>query len=164
MRPTVEELAARYGQNLYAAAFHVCGDPQMAEDAVQETFLQYWTTAKAFESEQHLRAWLFRVVINKTKNLRAWLLRRPTVPLEDYMAGLSFPSEEASGLFEAVMGLPRSYRTVIHLFYYEDYSVNEIAAILRVSPGAVKTRLSRGRAELRNRLKEVWEDEESGNL
>jgi len=49
---------------------------------------------------------------------------------------------------------------VIHLFYYEDYSVNEIAGILKVTPNNVKVRLSRGRLSLRNTLKEVWEDDE----
>ncbi len=159
MRLPIEALAEQYGQRLYAAAFHVCRDPQEAEDAVQETFLQYWTYQGEFESQQHLRAWLFRVAINKAKNLRDRFFRRHVIPLEDYMATLQFPSTEASDLFEAVMKLPAKYRIVVHLFYYEDYSVREIADILRLTPGAVKTRLSRGRMVLRDRLKEVWEDE-----
>ncbi len=159
MRPPVETLVAQYGQRLYAAAFHICRDPQEAEDAVQETFLQYWAHPKDFENDQHLRAWLFRVAINKAKNLRDRLFRRATVPLEEYMASLDFPSQEASRLFEAVLGLPENYRIVVHLFYYEDYSAREIADILHLTPGAVKTRLSRGRMALRDALKEDWEDE-----
>ena len=58
------------------------------------------------------------------------------------------------------MGLPEKYRIVIHLFYYEDYSVNEIADILKLTQGNVKVRLSRGRMLLRNTLKEGWEDDE----
>ena len=77
------------------------------------------------------------------------------------METLVFDSEESSVLFEAVMALPETYRIVIHLFYYEDYTVNEIADILRITPGNVKTRLSRGRASLRSALKEAWEDDES---
>ena len=49
---------------------------------------------------------------------------------------------------------------MVHLFYYEDYSVNEIADILKITPGNVKVRLSRGRMSLRNTLKEAWEDDE----
>ena len=62
------------------------------------------------------------------------------------------------------MALPEKYRLVIHLFYYEDYSVREIADILRITPDNVKTRLSRGRASLRSTLKEAWEDDESGEV
>ena len=63
-------------------------------------------------------------------------------------------------LFETVMNLPEKYRVVIHLFYYEDYSVKEIANILKISESNVKVRLSRGRMFLRETLKEVWEDDE----
>ena len=76
------------------------------------------------------------------------------------METLIFESEESSELFETVMKLPKKYRIVIHLFYYEDYSVNEIADILKVTPSNVKVRLSRGRMSLRDTLKEVWEDDE----
>ena len=67
---------------------------------------------------------------------------------------------EDSRLFEAVMELPDKYRTVIHLFYYEEYSVREIADILRCREGTVKSQLSRGRALLKTKLKEDWNDDE----
>ena len=76
------------------------------------------------------------------------------------METLAFESEEASDLFEAVMNLPEKYRIVIHLYYYEDYSVKEIAEILEVTPNNVKVRLSRGRQFLRSTLKEVWDYDE----
>ena len=80
--------------------------------------------------------------------------------MEDYIETLTFESSESSELFETVMNLPDKYRVIIHLFYYEDYSVNEIADILKISVSNVKVRLSRGRALLRETLKEVWEDDE----
>ncbi len=141
-------------------AFSVCKNTQDAEDVVQDTFIQYWAQKKEFVSEQHIRAWLIRVAINKAKNKVNTFFRKNTLPLEDYMQTLTFESEESSGLFEAVMGLPEKYRIVIHLFYYEDYSVNEIADILKLTQGNVKVRLSRGRMLLRNTLKEGWEDDE----
>lgn len=160
MKPSVEVLIERYRNNLYAAAFSICKQPQDAEDVVQDTFIQYWTQKKEFQSEQHIRAWLLRVAINKAKNKCSSFFRRNTLPLEDYIEILDFPTQEASGIFEAVLALPEKYRIVIHLFYYEDYSVSEIADILKLSPGNVKTRLSRGRNLLRAELKEVWEDDE----
>jgi len=68
------------------------------------------------------------------------------------MESMTFETPESAELFEDVMKLPEKYRIVIHLFYYEDYSVKEIAQILNVSEGSVKMRLSRGRAMLRVKL------------
>lgn len=161
MKPSLEAVVKAYQNRLYAAAFSVCKSPQDAEDVVQDTLLQYWTQKKEFETEQHVRAWLLRVAINKAKNKTRTFFRRKALPLEDYMETLVFASEESSELFEAVMALPEKYRIVIHLFYYEDYTVGEIADILHITPGNVKTRLSRGRASLRGILKEAWEDDES---
>lgn len=160
MKPSVEILVGAYRSNLYAAAFSVCKNAHDAEDVVQDTFIQYLAQKKEFESEQHIRAWLIRVAINKAKNKNNTFFRRNALPLEDYMETLTFESQESSDLFETVMKLPEKYRLVIHLFYYEDYSVNEIADILKVTPSNVKARLSRGRMSLRNTLKEVWEDDE----
>lgn len=160
MKPSVEMLVETYRSNLYAAAFSVCKNAQDAEDVVQDTFIQYLSQNKEFESEQHIRAWLIRVAINKAKNKNNTFFRRNSMPMEDYIETLTFESQESSDLFEAVMKLPEKFRVVIHLFYYEDYSVNEIAAILKVTPSNVKVRLSRGRLSLRNKLKEVWEDDE----
>ena len=69
--------------------------------------------------------------------------------------------EPADGrLFEAVMRLPEKYRIVLHLFYYEDYSVEEIAGILHSRTGTVKSQLHRGRMLLKNQLMEEWNDDE----
>ena len=67
MRQPVHELIERYQNNLYAVAFNICKNTEDAEDVVQDTFLQYHTNKKDFESEQHIRAWLIRVAINKAK-------------------------------------------------------------------------------------------------
>ena len=69
MRPSTQELVDRYRNNLYAVAFNVCKNAQDAEDVVQDTFIQYYSTRKQFETEQHVRAWLIRVAINKAKNV-----------------------------------------------------------------------------------------------
>lgn len=160
MKPSVEILIEKYRNSIYAVAFNMCKSVQDAEDVVQDTFIQYLLHKKDFESELHIRAWLIRVAINKAKNKNNTFFRRNSLPLEDYIETLTFESEESSDLLETVMKLPEKYRIVIHLFYYEDYSVNEIADILRVTPSNVKVRLSRGRMSLRNTLKEVWEDDE----
>ena len=76
------------------------------------------------------------------------------------METLAFETPQSEILFETVMQLPEKYRIVIHLFYYEDYSVREIAGILNLSESNVKVRLSRGRSLLKEVLKEEWNDDE----
>lgn len=159
MRESVDVLIDKYKNNLYVIAFNICKNVQDSEDVVQDTFIQYISLKKDFETEQHIRAWLIRVAINKAKNKNKTFFRRNILPLEDYMDTLTFESDESSELFEKVMGLSEKFRIVIHLFYYEDYSIKEISNILRISEGNVKVRLSRGRMLLKNTLKEVWEDD-----
>ena len=89
------------------------------------------------------------------------LWHRNRTSLEDYMEQLNFSDTESQELFETVMKLPEKYRTVIHLFYYEDYSIKEIADILKISESNVKVRLNRGRTVLRDTLKEAWDYEQS---
>lgn len=159
MKQTLEELVEQYQNNLFAVAFNVCKNAQDAEDVVQDTFLRYYTMKKEFDSEQHIRAWLIRVAINKAKNCNRTFWKRNKCSLEEYMETLTFETPESENLFETVMKLPEKYRIVIHLFYYEDYTVHEIAEILNLSESNVKVRLSRGRALLKEVLKEEWDDD-----
>ena len=160
MREPVQELIGLYQNNLYAAAFSICKNAQDAEDVVQETFIQYHMSKNQFESQQHIRAWLIRVAINKAKNVNHTFWRKNKVPLEEYMETLAFETPKSQNLFETVMKLPEKYRTAIHLFYYEDYGVKEIAGILRISESNVKNRLSRGRKLLKESLQEEWDHDE----
>lgn len=159
MKQAIQELVALYQNNLFAVAFNVCKNAQDAEDIVQDTFLQYYTMKKEFDSEQHIRAWLIRVAINKAKNANRAFWRCNKLSLEDYMETLTFETPQSENLFETVMKLPEKYRIVIHLFYYEDYAVREIADILKLSESNVKVRLSRGRCLLKKALKEEWDDD-----
>ena len=160
MRQPVQQLIQLYQNNLFTAALNIYQNQMDAEDAVQETFVQYYTSRKEFENEQHIRAWLLRVVINKAKNINRTFWKKNKCSLEDYMENLSFSDSQSRNLFEEVMKLPDKYRIVIHLFYYEDYLVREIAEILKLSESNVKVRLSRGRALLKDSLKEEWENDE----
>ena len=159
MRMETQTLAETNRDRLFAAAFQVCGNAADAEDAAQEALLRYHISEKQFESEQHIRAWLLRVAINCAKNVSRSFFRRNTVPLEDYMDSLEFDSGESREIFREVMSLPETYRLVIHLYYYEDYTVAEIGRILGLTESNVKVRLSRGRQLLKKALQEVWDDE-----
>ena len=154
MREPVEDLIRQHQKHLFAAAFSVCQNASDADDVVQDTFLKYHLSKKEFSSPEHIKAWLLRVAINKAKDIGRRTWRWNAVSLDEVAQTLTTEQTEDTWLLAEVMKLPAKYRIVLHLFYYEDYSVAEIANILKVSEGSVKTRLSRARSMLRNNLKE----------
>ena len=135
MRQPLEALIERYQRSLYAAAFNICRNPEDANDAVQDTFIQYYTSRKEFRDEEHLKAWLLRVAVNRAKDITRSFWRRNKISIEEYAEEIPFENQEDRELFEAVMKLPEKYRDVIHLYYYEELSVKEIAGILGASQG-----------------------------
>ena len=149
-----ETLVTENENRLYRAALAILGDPQEAEDAVQDAFLRCWEKAPEFESGEHAKAWLLRVTVNGCKSrLRApW--RRRTAPLLD-----TYPADgpEERETLEAVQALPAADRAVVHLYYYEGYKTAEIAAMTGLREGTVRSRLSRARSRLRELLKGEWE-------
>lgn len=121
-----------------------------AEDVVQEVFLKLLTAQPRFRDGEHERAWLIRATVNRAIDLRRAAASK-AIPLED--------AEEAAApeplqLLSAVQALPEKYSTVIHLYYYEGYNIWEIAKLLGLPAPTVGTRLSRGRAKLKELLKE----------
>ncbi len=148
----------QYQDMVYRIALHQFGISQDAEDAVQEVFLRLYTAEKPFESGEHLRRWLIRVTINVCKDALKSPWRRRRVPLDSIPDQPVFDKPEERELYQAVMALPEKYRTVLDLFYYEELSTKEIAALLSLRQSAVTTRLSRARELLKKQLKEVWKD------
>lgn len=160
MRLTVDEAFHKYGDRVFSAAFNVCQNRADADDVVQNTFLKYYSLNLDYKSETYIKAWLIRVAVNQAKDLMRSFWQRNKIAWEEYMNELPFEEPEDSRLFEAVMRLPSKYRIVIHLFYYEDYTVSEIAEILKCREGTFKSQLSRGRKLLKSTLLEEWNDDE----
>lgn len=160
MKLSAEDAFRLYGDRVFSAAFSVTGNQADADDAVQDTYLRYCSYDKEFTDEDHIRAWLLRVAINRARDQKCSFWEKHRVSWEDYMETLVFEAPEDKSLFEAVMSLPAKYRTVIHLFYYEDYSVARIAEILHSREGTVKSQLNRGRQLLKTKLMEAWNDDE----
>lgn len=162
MNYDIEQLFQQYKDNIFAIGFNYFGNAVDADDVVQETFYKLFRHLKkggSFESGDHARNWLIRVAVNECKRvtLSSWFKKK--VPLEDYAQTLVWRDPEESDLFLAVMRLPKKYRTVIHLYYYEDYSIKEIAELLELSETSVSTQLYRGRKKLEQKLLEVEKDE-----
>ena len=131
-----------------------CADKHRADDVVQEVFYRFLKKDREFESEEHLKAWLIKVTINCSKNVFLDDFFRNTAELTEE---ISFTDPEESDVYYAVLSLPSKYRTVIHLFYYEDMPVKEIADMLNTKETTVKSQLHRAREMLKEKLKEDFE-------
>ena len=143
----------RWGDMVYRLALARAASVPDAEDVFQEVFLRYFRHEEKFQSDEHRKAWLIRCTVNRCKSLLASPWRRRTVPLET--AAEIGVEDDYREVYSAVLSLPGKYRAVIHLHYFEDLSVTEIAQMLQTPEGTVKSQLSRGRALLREMLKEV---------
>lgn len=153
------QAVANHQDSLYVIAFHYCKDRFDAEDAVQNAFLQMFKAKAEFESTAHLKYWLIRVTINECKKILRMPWKKRTVPMEEVCGELHFEQPEESQVFLAVMALPKNDRLVVHLYYYEGYSVREIAETLGRRETTVQTQLMRARQKLKKTLREVWQDE-----
>ena len=150
--------AQRYTRNMYRLAFSYCRNREDAGDVVQEVFLKLLRQKSEFLDEQKLRSWLLKVTVNACMDLLRSPWRGRCCALEEATEPTVLMQEE-SELMLAVLNLPAKYRGVIHLYYYEDYSITEIAGILNVSESAVRMRLMRARQKLKEQLGGTWSDE-----
>lgn len=144
------EMINRYFDTVYRLALSRTKDKSHAEDVTQDVFLRYIKTDKEFESEEHIKAWLIRVTINCSNSLFTSSWYKNSAPLTE---DIKFETQEKSDVYYAVMELPSKYRTVIHLFYYEDMSVSDIANVMNTKESTVKSQLHRGREMLKKTLK-----------
>ena len=123
---------------------------QDAEDVLQTVFLKYALSREVFQSAEHEKAWLIRVASNQCKDVLKSFFRRHTVSLEE--AELPWAEPEKLEVLEAVRALPKAYRDVVYLHYYEGYTAPEIAGILRKNPNTIYTHLFRAKAMLKEAL------------
>ncbi len=133
-------------KKLYRAALAILGDPHEAEDAVQDAFLRF--LERSPRDLEYPNAWLMRVLVNGCKS-RLRLRWRRVEPLPET---LPVPGPEEREELEEFYSLPPEDRTILHLFYYEGYSTEEIAGMLRLQPSSVRSRLTRARQKLRKLL------------
>ncbi|HEX3075787.1 MAG TPA: sigma-70 family RNA polymerase sigma factor [Lachnospiraceae bacterium] len=152
----IEHVLEKYSTMLIKLAFTYLKNVSDAEDIVQDVFVSLMRRNDDFDSEEHEKAWLVRVTINKCKNHLTSAWNRLSVPLEE---DISYLPTEQSEVLEVVLKLPEKYRIVIHLYYYEDYSINEIAKLLSKRPATIGTWLSRARNLLKTKLNGGFEYE-----
>lgn len=170
-----ETLIDRYSGDIYALLYRLTENAEEASDLTQDTFLRALRSIGSFQGRSELKTWLFRIAINESRNRFRWWKRRKRdqtisldisigdseTPLSDTLADRSISPEEAAlssereyALKAALLELPEVYREAIVLCDIEGMSYEETAAALGIGIGTVKSRISRGREELRRRLKD----------
>lgn len=150
-----ERLTTLFLDCIYRVAYSGCRNTADTEDVVQNTFLKLLERKESFPEDDQAKYWLIRVAINECKSLWRTPWRQRVTSTEELFSEPAFETPEQSDLYDAVRELPVKYRQVVHLYYFEDYSVKEIAGILTLSETAVQTRLLRARQKLREKLKEA---------
>ena len=160
-RAALEHMMAAYGERLLRLCALQLRDAHLAEDAVQETFLKAYRHMSGFRGESSELTWLTSIAIHVCRDMQrgAWFRhidrRVDTAELPEPSAAETYPDRT---VIAEVQALPPRYREVIALRYYQGLTLRETGAALRLSQTAVKARLNRANAVLRDRLKE-WYDE-----
>ncbi|MBQ7656189.1 MAG: sigma-70 family RNA polymerase sigma factor [Clostridia bacterium] len=152
----------QYGSSLLRLCALYLKDADLAQDAVQETFLKAYRHLNDFRGESSEKTWLTTIAVNTSRDMlrTAWFRHRSRIDVDslpERPADFEFPD---STVLTEVMRLPAKYREVVLLRYYGGLKLRETASALRLSPGKVRSRLNRANAILRDRLKEWYYDEQ----
>ena len=161
-RDAFSELVCIHAQGVRNVIYRMCGDPQIAEDAAQETFIQAWMHLPSYRSGTSLRNWLYRIAINAATDLLRKEKRIVPNALEDLQLqdpglgpeALFFEEERTALIQKAILSLPEASRAVLVLREYEGMSYHEIADALDIPVGTVMSRLSYARKTLKEKLEQ----------
>jgi RNA polymerase sigma-70 factor (ECF subfamily) len=152
----VNEVVDKYADMVYRIAFTQTKNQADADDIFQEVFLKLCKSAVAFETNEHIKAWLIKVTVNTSRKFFTSAWNKKTVELPEELAyEKEYPDFD---VVPAVQSLPSKYRIVIHLFYFEDMPIAEIAKTLKLKTATVKSQLSRARELLKNKLNGGFEN------
>lgn len=153
----LEFVLNEYGNSILRVAYSYLHNMSDAEDILQDTVMQYIKKCPDFENNSKEKSWLIKVAVNLSKNKIKYYKIRNCAPLEDNIA--SPKEKDLAFVWEAVKALPQKYSEVIHLYYHEGYSSNEIAEILLRKESTIRSQLKRGRDLLKSKLKEAYDFE-----
>ena len=152
----LEQIFRDYYQLIYRVAFSQVKNHADAEDITQEVFLKIIRHDMRYQSMEHERAWIVRVTVNLCRDLLKSKWHKTSVSMEEVSetqrGSCKNFTEIQDDMMWAVLQLPEKYRNCLYLFYYEDYSIKEIAQSLEMPENTVKTNLKRGRQALKEFL------------
>lgn len=158
-----ETVILRNSDLVYKLAFSQMKNKDDADDVFQEVFCRYIKKKQIFDSEEHEKAWFIRVTLNCCKTVMKSFWKTKVDEIDENFV---VPQTEKEDLSEALLKLPKKYNAVLHLFYYEDLSVEEISAIFKTSQSNVRMMLTRARRALKEILERSEYDERKiqGNI
>lgn len=161
----LEKIMVDYGNELVRLSFSYVKDAEIAKDMVQNTFIKCYKNLDSFRFDAQIKTWLYRITINECKDyLKSWHYRM--VQVKSFMnetAKSIMPSTEKTvidqynnaELKDTIFSLPKMYREVVYLYYYESLTTEEIAKVLDIPMNTVKTRLRRAKQKLEPIIKEA---------
>ncbi|MBD8032972.1 sigma-70 family RNA polymerase sigma factor [Solibacillus merdavium] len=161
----LEKIMIEYGNELVRLAFSYVKDVETAKDLVQNTFIKCYKNIDSFRYDAHIKTWLYRITINECKDyLKSWNYKMVQVKsFINETAKSILPSTEKKvidkynneEIKDTIYSLPKVYREVVYLYYYDSLSTEEIANVLDIPVNTVKTRLRRAKHRLESMLKEA---------
>ncbi|MGF2616526.1 sigma-70 family RNA polymerase sigma factor [Rossellomorea vietnamensis] len=161
----LEQIMAEYGDELVRLAYSYVKDADIAKDITQNAFVKCYKKLDSFRGDSKMKTWLYRITINECKDhLKSWNHKK--VQVMDYIQENTkslLPSAETTVLKEAknqeikniVLSLPKKYREVLYLYYYDSLNIEEVAEVTDLGVNTVKTRLRRAKERLRIKLEEA---------
>lgn len=159
-----EALVSTYQEPVFRLAYLLVGDPDEAQDVAQETFIRAWNALPHFDDALPLRPWLLRIASNLAKNrLRSLgrfiaaltrFGRQPVIPVPD--------PDDSALLWQAIRRLDGQHQQVLYLRYFLDMPEAEMALMLNIAPGTVKSRLHRAIKALREMIARYYPDLQPG--
>ncbi|WP_449536407.1 sigma-70 family RNA polymerase sigma factor [Ferdinandcohnia sp. Marseille-Q9671] len=161
----LEKLMIEYGNELVRLAFSYVKDTEIAKDMVQNTFIKCYKNLETFRFDSQVKTWLYRITINECKDyLKSWNYKmvqvrsfinettRSILPSTERTVMDKYNTQEMK---ESIFSLPKVYREVIYLYYYDSLTTDEIANVLDIPVNTVKTRLRRAKQRLELLIKEA---------
>ena len=146
-----EKIIRQYSDMIYRIAVHNLGNTSDAEDIMQEVCITLLTKCPEQRDPEHIKAWLIRVTINKCNSFHRLVWHKRCESLDDYT---HLEAPEQTRVMEEIRQLPKDYRNIIYIYYYESYTIAEIAKILKKNPNTVSSYLQRARKKLKELLTE----------
>lgn len=151
-KDTIKTALETYSDMVYRICFLYLYNRTDFDDVFQEVFLRLLKRNTPFESKEHEKAWLIRVTINLCKDISKSFWRR-NIDLIEEIEVRSFENESSDGeLLQIVLSLPQKYKDVIYLYYYEEYTVPQIAKILKANENTLYSHLHRAKELLKEKL------------
>lgn len=152
-----------FGNAIYRLSFYMLHSEQDAQDVVQETMIKYMEKGPEFNSSEQEKVWLLRVANHICVDMLRFRKRERLMDEKDEnelasRAGKALSGDGKKEFIQLIFSLKEKLRNVLYLYYYEEYSTEEIAEILRISNSAVRKRLERGRNLLKEKLEEAQDE------